>query len=229
MLSDSISSIYRLNELYRQIAVLGRKFGASRIVLFGSRARGDAQERSDIDLAVYDLPAGTWSDFEDAVDALPTLLSFDLIDMNHSISPELHANIERDGIDLMTKYSEKYSKFVSAVERLSESIAAYNDYPNDTMRDGVIQRFEFCTELAWKTVREYLIEEGFVNINSPKAVMREAYAAGIVSEDETWSDLLRDRNLTSHTYNEDTARTIFSRICTDYLRVFQQLQKRLSP
>ena len=69
MLSDSISSIYRLNELYRQIAVLGRKFGASRIVLFGSRARGDAQERSDIDLAVYDLPAGTWSDFEDAVDA----------------------------------------------------------------------------------------------------------------------------------------------------------------
>ena len=68
------------NELYRQLAALGRKFGAARIVLFGSRARGDNRERSDIDIAVYGLPKPAWSDFEDAVDALPTLLNFDLID-----------------------------------------------------------------------------------------------------------------------------------------------------
>ena len=79
------------NELYRQLAALGRKFGAARIVLFGSRARGDNREHSDIDIAVYELPEPAWSDFEDAVDALPTLLNFDLIDMNRPISEELRA------------------------------------------------------------------------------------------------------------------------------------------
>ena len=217
----------QLNTLYRQIAALGRQYGASRIVLFGSRARGDHRERSDIDLAIYDLPKNTWSSFEDAVENLPTLLSFDLVDMNRPISPELRTNIERDGIDLMTKYNEKYSKFISAVERLHESISAYAEYPNDTMRDGVIQRFEFCTELAWKTSREYLLEEGFVNINSPKAVMREAYAFGLIDNDILWNDLLSDRNQTSHVYNEETAQNIFARICTDYYQAFCSLIQKL--
>ena len=44
------------NELYRQLAALGRKFGAARIVLFGSRARGDNREHSDIDIAFMDFP-----------------------------------------------------------------------------------------------------------------------------------------------------------------------------
>lgn len=216
------------NELYRQLAALGRKFGAARIVLFGSRARGDNRERSDIDIAVYGLPKPAWSDFEDAVDALPTLLPFDLIDMNRPISEELRANIERDGIDLMTKFNEKYAKYCLAVDRLEEAISEYKNNPSDIIRDGIIQRFEFCTELAWKTTREYLLEEGAEFRNTPKAVMREAYAASLISDAQIWSDLLRDRNLTSHTYNEETARNIFARIYTDYLYVLQQLKQQLS-
>lgn len=216
------------NELYRQLAALGRKFGAARIVLFGSRARGDNREHSDIDIAVYGLPEPAWSDFEDAVDALPTLLNFDLIDMNRPISEELRANIERDGIDLMTKFNEKYAKYCLAVDRLEEAISEYKNNPSDIIRDGIIQRFEFCTELAWKTTREYLLEEGAEFRNTPKAVMREAYAASLISDAQIWSDLLRDRNLTSHTYNEETARNIFARIYTDYLYVLQQLKQQLS-
>ena len=62
---------------------------------------------------------------------------------------------------------------------------------------------------------------------TPKGVIRAAYAAGLISNQEVWSDLLRDRNLTSHTYNEETARNIFARICTDYLYVLQELEKQL--
>ena len=215
------------NELYRQLAALGRKFGAARIVLFGSRARGDNREHSDIDIAVYGLPEPAWSDFEDAVDALPTLLNFDLIDMNRPISEELRANIERDGIDLMTKFNEKYAKYCLAVDRLEEAISEYESNPSDIIRDGIIQRFEFCTELAWKTTREYLLEEGAEFRNTPKAVMREAYAAGLISEDSLWSKLLTDRNLTSHTYNEDTAQEIFGCICTDYRRLLRRLADKL--
>lgn len=218
----------RLSELYEQIAALGRRFGARQIVLFGSRARGDHRERSDIDLAIYGLPREKCSDFEDAIDDLPTLLSFDLVFVySGEVSPELLQNIERDGINLMTKFNEKYAKFCLAVDRLSEAIEVYNTYPMDTIRDGVIQRFEFCAELAWKTAREYLIEEGVVCRSTPKAVMREAFAAGLVDDDLMWSKLLNDRNRTSHTYNEDTAQEIFGCICTDYFRLFRELSSRL--
>ena len=61
----------------------------------------------------------------------------------------------------MSKYEEKRDKFKDAVQRLEEAIADYDKLPNSTVRDGVIQRFEFCTELAWKTCREYLLEQGY--------------------------------------------------------------------
>lgn len=215
------------NELYRQIAAVGRNLGAQRVVLFGSRARGDYRERSDIDLAVYGLPRKARLSFLDAIDDLPTLLSFDVIFMDDPLSPEFIQNVEREGIDLMTKFNEKYAKYCMAVDRLDESIAAYETAPSDIIRDGIIQRFEFCTELAWKTVREYLLEEGVEFRNTPKAVMREAYAAGLIDEDALWSKLLNDRNLTSHTYNESTAQEIFGCICTDYRRLFRQLAEAL--
>lgn len=217
--------------LYQEIAAIGYRFGAQRIVLFGSRARGDEQPRSDVDLAVFGLPQKAWSDFEDAVDALPSLLSFDLVDMNQSVSDELRANIEREGIDLMTKFNEKYAKFCKAVQRLSDAVNDFRfsmpEIAQDVMRDAIIQRFEFSAELAWKTMREYLIEEEVSVPATPKGVIRAAYAAGLISNQEVWSDLLRDRNLTSHTYNEETARNIFARICTDYLHVLQELEKQL--
>lgn len=215
------------NELYQQIAAVGRQLGAQRVVLFGSRARGDHRLRSDMDLAVYGLPREARCSFLDAIDDLPTLLSFDVIFMDDPLSPALIQNVEREGIDLMTKFNEKYAKYCMAVERLDESIAAYEAAPSDIIRDGIIQRFEFCTELAWKTVREYLLEEGVEFRNTPKAVMREAYAAGLLDEDALWSKLLNDRNLTSHTYNESTAQEIFGCICTDYRRLFHQLAQAL--
>lgn len=221
----------KLSALYQEIAAIGSRFGAQRIVLFGSRARGDEQARSDVDLAVFGLPKQAWSDFEDAMDELPSLLSFDLVDMSQPISEELRANIEQEGIDLMTKFNEKYAKYCKAVQRLSDAVTDFRfsmpEIAQDVMRDAIIQRFEFSAELAWKTMREYLIEEEVSVPATPKGVIRAAYSAGLISKQEIWSDLLRDRNLTSHTYNEETARNIFARICTDYLYVLQELEKQL--
>lgn len=123
----------------------------------------------------------------------------------------------------MSDFNKKAVNFQKAVQRLQETIKEYEETKSDSVRDGGIQRFEFCMELAWKTTREYLLDQGFVDINSPKAVMREAYAYGILNGEAVWINALTDRNLTSHVYDEKVADEIFSRIQNDYVSILKEL------
>ena len=86
--------------LHSLIADLGSAHGAARIVLFGSRARGDHHARSDIDLAVYGLPESRETAFLDSIDELPTLLKFDVVFISPYTSPTLLEEIKRDGVIL---------------------------------------------------------------------------------------------------------------------------------
>lgn len=209
-----------MEELYRQLSRLAKRHGAAKLVLFGSRARGDHRPVSDIDLAVYGMPkenqARFWADAEE----LPTLLKLDIVHIRPGMNPAFIANIEKDGVDLMNKFSEKYQQLTDAVARLREALADYDKIALDSVRDGVIQRFEFCTELAWKTMREYLIDQGYTELNSPKATVRQALAFGLVTDETGWLKLLEDRNLTSHIYNEVTAKEIFQNIREKHLPLF---------
>lgn len=92
--------IQELNGIYQQIAAIGRRLGADRVVLFGSRARGDNRERSDIDLAVFGLEPILAGRFRLALEDLPTLLSFDLVCVDDGTSPTLLENIKREGVTL---------------------------------------------------------------------------------------------------------------------------------
>lgn len=212
-----------MQQLYTQLAALARKYGARRLVLFGSRARGDNRYNSDIDLAVYGMPREKQATFWLDCDDLPTLLKLDISFIHDGMNPEFLRNIERDGVELMDKFQEKYNKLTTAVARLREALADYKKTPLDSIRDGAIQRFEFCTELAWKTMREYLLDQGYTEINSPKAVIRQAYAFGMIEDEQAWIALQTDRNMTSHVYDEDTAKQIFERIESTYLKLFDDV------
>ena len=75
----------------------------------------------------------------------------------------------------MSKFETKLTNFSNALERLKEAIEEFEkDNSSNVIRDGVIQRFEFTYELAWKTTKEYLEDIGIVDKNSPKAVIKEA-------------------------------------------------------
>ncbi len=92
-----------MDKLYARIAALGEKYHAERIILFGSRARGDNKERSDIDLAIYGMPKENYAHFWSDVDDLPTLLQFDLVHVTEDVDAELVKNIKRDGVVLYEK------------------------------------------------------------------------------------------------------------------------------
>lgn len=215
------------NKIYQQIAKLGKAYGADKIVLFGSRARNDHRERSDIDIAVYGLADSARAAFRSAVEELPTLLNFDIVFIDDNTDSALLLNIQKDGITLMSKMDEKYNKFIAATDKLCAAIDDYDKYGLDTIRDGVIQKFEFCTELAWKTLREYLTEQGYTDLNSPKNVMKTAFADGILNDEQGWLEILDARNITSHVYDEATAEKIFNNIRGTYADLFKQLTARI--
>lgn len=217
-----------MNELYRLIKQIGIKYGAAKILLFGSRARGDFRQRSDIDIAVFSMPTENQNRFIEDIENLPTLLDFAIIFVNDKTDPKLLYNIKNEGVIIMSKFDEKYSKYRDAISRLKEAIDDYDKLGVSSVRDGAIQRFEFCTELAWKTTREHLIDMGYIDLNSPKEVMRTAFAAGLIDNDSAWIDILNSRNLTSHVYDEETAQKIFNDIKNIYIVQFETLISKLN-
>ena len=90
-----------MQDLYRQLAALAKQYGAQKMVLFGSRARGDSGPRSDIDLAVC---GGDVTRFSlDVDEVIPTLLMFDVVDLDEPVQPELRAAIQREGVVIYEK------------------------------------------------------------------------------------------------------------------------------
>ena len=87
----------------------------------------------------------------------------------------------------------------------------------------MIQRFEFCFELAWKSLKEYMTEQGVSDLQFPKQVLQEAYAAGLIDDQAIWLEMLRSRNSMSHIYDDELATRIAQRIDAVFLPVLQTL------
>lgn len=216
-----------MDELYRGIEELGNRYSVRKIVLFGSRARGDHSARSDVDLAVYGLSEDQQGLFTAEIDDLKTPLQFDLVFISPQTSPELLDNIRKEGVVIMGRFDTKLMNFKKALERLKAAILDYSKFSIDTVRDGVIQRFEFTSELAWKTMKEYLEEQGYNGVNSPKTVVKTAYLDGLINDGDGWISLLNDRNITSHIYSESDANAVYERITTKYVDLFEELSNKL--
>ena len=126
------------------------------------------------------------------------------------------------------KKQNKLDNFQKAILRLQEAVEEYTkNQTNDVLRDGLIQRFEFTYELAWKATKAVLEDLGIVDIRSPKATFIEAFSQGLIQKETTWLMMLKDRNMTTHVYKEEIADEIAQRIISDYLKNFQDLLNSL--
>ncbi|WPX09831.1 nucleotidyltransferase substrate binding protein [Caldicellulosiruptor danielii] len=124
----------------------------------------------------------------------------------------------------LEKIRNKFANFRKALLKLKEAVEERSDNP--LLYDGAIQRFEFTYELAWKLLKAYLEYQGIVSISSPRAVFKEAFSVCLIENQEKWLRMIEDRNLTVHTYDECVAKAIFERIKSDYLPLFEELEKR---
>jgi len=124
----------------------------------------------------------------------------------------------------MDKISLLKEDFKNAVLQLESALARISDDP--LIQAGCIQYFEFCFELAWKTVKQAVTDQGLADCYSPKACLQQAFAMGWIENEKIWLDMLEARNRMTHTYNQAAAMKIYARL-TEFLREFQNLDKRL--
>lgn len=114
------------------------------------------------------------------------------------------------------RFTERKVEVENALKRLREAVA---EPEGDLVRDAVIQRFEFTFELVWKTLKLYLERQG-LDCGGPRSTLKKAFTDGLIAspeEADLWLQLLEDRNLTSHAYDEALARRIYQHIVKDYV------------
>ncbi len=100
---------------------------------------------------------------------------------------------------------------------------------SDLEKEGLVRRFEYTWELAWKVLRDYLDAQGVALATvTPVSVLRAGFAAGVIEDGDTWMKALNARNLVSHTDSRQTFEQTVGEIRTDYLAILQGLNARLA-
>ena len=95
---------------------------------------------------------------------------------------------------------------------------------SDLEQEGVIQRFKHSYELAWKTMKDYLEENGVViDPLTPRNVIKEAFAAKIMPDGQVWINMSLHRNLLSQTYDTTKCKEVLEALVAHYLHAFEQL------
>ena len=136
------------------------------------------------------------------------------------------------GVDMPeeeVRWHYRFRNFSRAFGRLQHALQEGAKALNELEQEGVIQRFEYTFELAWNTLKDYLEYDGVVLTSAtPRAVLRKAYQAKLISDGERWIDMLTDRNRMSHMYDSDTFEAIIKEIEERYVERFHELHSRLS-
>ena len=120
-----------------------------------------------------------------------------------------------------TRWQQRFENFEKAFLLLNEPLKQKNpDKLSDLEKKGVIQRFEYTFELAWKTLKDYLEYDGIkISPITPREVIKQAFAANIISDGQTWINMAEDRNMTSRLYDKKTFQKIFNAILPRFEKI----------
>lgn len=119
------------------------------------------------------------------------------------------------------RWKQRFQNFEKALNHLADAMQI-ND-PDIIQKAGIIQFFEMSYELAWNTIKDYLEEQGFADVKFPKTAIKKAFETGLIVNGDAWMQLLADRNLTAHTYDEGKATEVEKLIHNNYYPLLKEL------
>lgn len=137
------------------------------------------------------------------------------------------------------RWEQRFSNFVKALNKLTKAVEYIKhednqdddhekaDVLDEIIKEGLIQRFEYTHELAWNVMKDYASYQGNDSVGGTRDASKEAFQLQLITDGKVWMDMIGSRNQTSHTYNEETANEIFSKILKLYYPAFMEFQENM--
>jgi nucleotidyltransferase substrate binding protein (TIGR01987 family) len=133
-----------------------------------------------------------------------------------------------------SNYRKALAKLTRAITVIQENVRDGEDEDEETytaiqemLKEGLIQRFEYTHELAWNVMKDYAEYQGNFEIKGSRDATREAFGMKLINNGDVWMEMIRSRNDTSHTYNDETAEKIYTKIIKDYYQAFTEFEKNM--
>ena len=123
------------------------------------------------------------------------------------------------------RWKQRFENFDKSYKLLNKY--AKQPITTELERAGIIQFFEMTFELAWKVLKDYLEAQEYL-VKSPRETVKQAFQIGLIDNGHVWMDALSNRNLTTHTYDEELANKITNEIITMYLPELDKMYEKLS-
>jgi len=122
---------------------------------------------------------------------------------------------------------QRFSNYEKAYKKLSDAVKLEGDNPPDIIKEGIIQRFEFTHELAWKVMKDYLEYEGIQNITGSRSATKAFFNQNIIHEGQSWMNMIESRNLTVHTYQDSILEQEFHKTIDEYTPLFNAFLEKM--
>jgi len=130
--------------------------------------------------------------------------------------------------DVDVRWKQRFVNFKKAFAQLEDAVSLSKQRELSQLeKQGVIQAFEFTHELAWNVLKDYLEDQGEQSIRGSKDATRSAFKVSLITEGELWMAMIQSRNISSHTYDEETAELLFIAIVDDYYPLFLALRSEM--
>jgi nucleotidyltransferase substrate binding protein (TIGR01987 family) len=126
------------------------------------------------------------------------------------------------------RWKQRFQNYKKALVTLKNAVElAEKRELSDLEKQGMIQGFEFTFELAWNVMKDYLEDQGITGIIGSKNAVRHAFNKGLIEDGEVWMDMIKDRNIASHVYDDETAEDLFIAINNIYYHQFNVFAEKM--
>ena len=120
---------------------------------------------------------------------------------------------------MLNNVIESYETFKKAFLKLKEFVDTDNGTEKD--RSAIINAYQYTFELFWKTLQKYMQQQEMLDELGPSSVIRTAFQYQIIDNGSKYMEMLKDRNLITHTYKEDVAEDIYLNIKNEYIEILE--------
>lgn len=126
------------------------------------------------------------------------------------------------------RWIQRFQNYRKALAQLQSAVQQSEERAlTDLETQGLIQAFEFTHELAWNVMKDFAEYQGNTEIRGSRDATREAFSIELITDGEGWMNMIKSRNLASHTYNQTTAQELATDIITRYFLLFKQFEMKM--